>query len=116
MEGENLARGLGWFSIALGLTEAVATNRFSMLLGMENRAGVIRLFGLRELATGVAIESQPHRAVWLWARVGGDALDLAVLSAALKANNPKRRRVGIAIGAVAAVTVLDIVCAQQLRS
>ena len=34
----------------------------------------------------------------MWARVAGDALDLAVLAAALRGPNPRRRNVALAAG------------------
>jgi len=46
--------------------------------------------------------------------VAGDALDLATLGTALRADNPKGRNVWIALAAVAGVTALDIWDAQRL--
>jgi hypothetical protein len=83
---------------------------------MEDRAGLLRVFGLREIATEIGILSQRRPALWLWARVGGDILDLVALGSALMADNARRSRVGIAAGAVAVVTVLDVMCGQQLSS
>lgn len=65
------------------------------------------------MAAGVGILSQARPAPWLWARVGGDALDLAALGAALTADRARRGNIGFSIGAVAAVTALDILCARQ---
>ena len=112
--GERLARGLGWFSIGLGLAEAVAGGRLSRSLGMEKRAGLVRVFGLREVASGVAILAQGNPAPGVWARVGGDALDLAALGFALPGAAGKQGRIGAALAAVAGITALDVVCAQQL--
>jgi hypothetical protein len=110
------ARGLGWFSIGLGLCELFGGRRLARALGLEGRERLIRLYGLREIATGVGIFVSGERAGWLWARVAGDALDLLTLGAALQADNPKRRNAVIAAGNVAAVTALDVITARQLRA
>ncbi|HET6229289.1 MAG TPA: hypothetical protein VFE05_04360 [Longimicrobiaceae bacterium] len=112
-DGETLARGLGWFSIGLGLAEVLAPDQLCEALGMEGKESLIRFYGLRELAAGVGILSGRKPAGWLWARVAGDALDLATLAAALD-DNDKRGNVAGAIAAVAGVTLLDVICARQL--
>jgi threonine dehydrogenase-like Zn-dependent dehydrogenase len=50
-----LAEGLGWFSVGLGLAELVAPERLARFLGMDEHAGLIRAYGVRELATGAGI-------------------------------------------------------------
>ena len=114
MKTRTLARGLGWFSIGLGLMEVVATNRLGRMLGMEERKGLVRLFGLREIAAGIGLLSQDHLAPWLWARVAGDALDLALLGGAFAGHPARRGNVGRAAGAVAGVTALDVYAGQRL--
>jgi uncharacterized membrane protein len=51
---------------------------------------------------------------WLWARVGGDAIDLALLGRALTAGDARRGRVAAAAGAVASVTAPDVAAATRL--
>jgi hypothetical protein len=118
MNDRDLASSLGWFSIGLGLAELFAARTLSRTLGLEDHAGgagLVRAFGAREVANGLAILSNPVEPAWLWARVGGDTLDLAVLGAAVLApDNPKRDRAALAIAAVAGVTVLDVACAKAL--
>jgi len=110
------ARGLGWFSIGLGLWEVFGAKGIARSLGIEHRRRLIRLYGLREIATGIGIFASGERATWLWARFAGDILDLLTLAAALRAENPKRRNAAIAAGNVAAVTALDLMTARQLRA
>jgi hypothetical protein len=50
----------------------------------------------------------------MWSRVGGDALDLATLYAAYNDDNPKKHNVGLAMAAVAGVTLIDLATAQVL--
>jgi hypothetical protein len=71
---------------------------------------------LREIATGIGFLSSQQPAPWMWGRVGGDALDISSLLPGLRDDNPQKQNVGLALAAVAGVTVLDIVCAQALSS
>ena len=110
-----IARGLGWFSIALGLTELFDAPGLNSFLGTSHKETTLRLFGLREIAAGVGILTSPKPAAgWLWSRVAGDAMDLAALGAAYENRRSKHDNVAIAIGAVAGVTALDIFCAWKL--
>jgi uncharacterized membrane protein len=118
VDAEKLARGLGWFSIGLGLAEVFAPRGIAKISGVSKKStGLIRLLGLREIAHGVGIFSQgrrPTKAVW--ARVVGDALDLACLGAAFASPETKKGRLAFATANVLAVTALDVLCAQQLSS
>ena len=109
MKIETIARGLGWFSLALGAAEILAPRRLNRVLGVRrNRDGLVRGFGAREIAAGIGIlATRGVRPTWLWGRVAGDALDLAALSRAMKSNR-NRMMVGSAIASVAALTALDI--------
>jgi hypothetical protein len=111
-----LARGLGWFSIGLGLAEVIAPGALARALGMKGQETLIRAYGLREIATGIGVLGSQDPTPWIWGRVGGDALDLATLATGLGHDNRKRDNVGIAIAAVAGVTVLDVICAQMLTA
>lgn len=112
--GMRLATGLGWFSIALGAIELLASRSITRALGMRGDENLIRLYGVRELATGVGILTSEDPAPWLWARVGGDALDLGTLGIHFNDENRKKDQVGIALANVAMVTALDVYCAQRL--
>src|SRR6476469_11061106 len=81
----------------------------------DNTRNTLRAFGAREIASGIAILSQPDRARWLWSRVGGDALDLAWLGRAMNDRDAERDRLGMAAAAVAGVTALDVLAAQRLQ-
>jgi hypothetical protein len=107
------ARGLGWFSIGLGLAELIAPHLLARFLGLQGREGVLRACGARELATGIGILNSSNPAPWVWGRVAGDALDIASLGAALVKSENKACVVA-ALGATAGVTLADIATAQIL--
>jgi uncharacterized membrane protein len=111
-----LARGLGWFSIGLGLAEVLMPYAVARLCGGTGRhTGLIRLYGLRELASGVAILSGGKRPVTgMWSRVAGDAIDLATLGLAFASPRSNKAGVAFATANVVAVTALDVHCAQEL--
>ena len=94
---EQLAVPLGWFSVAFGVAELAAPRRVARLIGVrddDSNVGVLRTSGARELGNGLAILARPQEAKWLWGRVGGDALDLACLGAAMSADDTQRGRTG----------------------
>src|ERR1700761_9490273 len=115
MAAQQLARGLGWFSIGLGAAELLAPKRVSKLIGLSNHATLIRLMGMREIAAGIGGLAEDRPARSMTARVGGDALDLALLGAGLVSGKNQRGRVLAATAAVAGVTALDVLCRRQLN-
>lgn len=117
VDAEQLARGLGWLSLGLGLAELLAPRGVAKVAGVRGNTRLIRLLGLREIAHGIAIFTQgrrPKEAVW--ARVAGDVLDLACLGAAFASPDSSKGRVAFATANVLAVTALDVLCAEQLSA
>lgn len=113
----NVARALGWFSLALGAVELAAPGALARAIGARDDADTrktLRVFGARECVAGLAILMQPDRSQWLWSRVGGDALDLAWLGRRMADEGASRERLGLATAAVAGVTALDVATARQL--
>lgn len=109
----NIAIGLGWLSIAVGLAEVLAPAKVGKAVGLERRTGLLRFFGVRELMAGLGILAGGSLAPWLWTRVAGDALDLASLTNGLKSRNGKVRAAA-SIATVVGVTALDLYCARAL--
>ena len=111
-----LSVGLGWFSVGLGLAELTAPRSLARLIGIRHDAdavSLLRAFGARELANGIAILSEPNRPAWLWSRVAGDTVDLLSLLQAEKLDSQKTTA---AAAAVLAVTALDVYSAQRLSA
>lgn len=118
MSNVQLAKMLGWTSLAVGATEIAATRWLQDELGVEGHETLLRAFGAREIAAGVAILAQPglnrSLAAGLWARVAGDALDLVMLGLAARES---RRPSGLAAitAVVLGVTGLDLVVAAGVQ-
>src|SRR4051812_38473920 len=76
VSAEQVARGLGWFSLGLGLAEILLPGKVSWLTGAKSRHPLLmRLMGFREIAAGAVILSGA-RTAGCWSRVAGDAIDL----------------------------------------
>lgn len=110
---DEVARSLGWFSIALGLLEVFAAPRITRALGMEGQENLVRAYGARELGAGV-LSLSIDKGAGLWSRVAGDGVDLATLGVGLRRSNPKRGTVAAVLGVVAGITIIDIVAAQRV--
>jgi hypothetical protein len=110
------ARALGWFSLALGAAEIIAPGALNRSLGLREHNALVRGFGLREVTAGVGILMMPNPTPWMWARVTGDLLDLTALLFGLDRNNPRRGSAMAAFVSVAAVTLVDYICARNLSA
>lgn len=111
---ERLARRLGWFSIGLGMMQIAAPRTFCRLIGLNDRHGLIRSVGIREIVSGVGILSRRKPTIWMWSRVAGDIMDLTVLGIGLVSRGTHRSRIAAATVAVTGVTVLDYQLSQEL--
>lgn len=110
-----MARGLGWFSIALGVAELLAPKATAQATGVNYGKNLLQAYGVREIATGIGLLTAKDPQPWLWGRVAGDALDLATLAADLVSNSHKRRNTAMAMIAVMGVTALDVWAAETAR-
>jgi len=112
---QQLAEALGWFGIGLGLAELLAPGRVAAIIGVspEHRT-VIRMMGLRELASSVGILSGRSSAGAVWSRVAGDVLDVALLSAAFASGRSDRNRLAATMASVVGAMLMDVITAQQL--
>jgi hypothetical protein len=112
-----LAKGLGWFSVGLGIAGLAAPRAVRRLIGLTDGRGanlVVRAVGAREIASGVAILSMPGRSRPVWARVVGDAMNLVLLGWAMRSLCKSRTRLYGAMAAAAAVTAVDVLVGMRL--
>lgn len=108
---DQLVRTLGWASAGLGIPQLLAPGAFDRAIGVgdgSRHRAATEAVGLRELAAAAGLLGQRSPG-WLWARVGGDVMDLALLGRALKNHdgNGWRRTAG-ATAAVVAITGIDL--------
>ena len=112
-----LTRALGWASLGLGVAEVSAPRTVSQLSGFDDSGqarAVVPLVGARQLLHGVGLLRGHRAAGWVWTRVAGDAIDLALLSRALRDRaGPRRRRTAAATAAVLGITAVDLYAASK---
>lgn len=114
MAGDGLVRALGWASVGLGIPPLLMPGSFGRAIGAgdapRHRAAAAAV-GARELAAAAGLLWRASPA-WLWARVGGDMMDLWLLGQAL-GNHDRRgvRRTAAAMAAVAGITGVDLYAA-----
>ncbi|MBX3622032.1 MAG: hypothetical protein KF891_18850 [Rhizobacter sp.] len=110
-----MAHALGWFSLALGVAELMAPRATAQAAGVRHGKNLLQAYGVREIATGIGLLTSKDPQPWLWARVAGDALDLATLATDLGSGNSRRRSAALSMVAVMGVTALDVWAADSAR-
>jgi uncharacterized membrane protein len=116
---ERLARALGWLSLGLGLAQIAAPHKVAHMAGIsadDDRQNIMRAVGLREIASGIGILARAKPAPWLWARVGGDAMDLALLGSAMTSPRSDKNRVAAATAAVLGITAIDALASTRMTA
>jgi len=113
---DRLAAKLGYLSLALGALEIIAPQTICRALGLRGLEPLVRAYGAREIANGVAILSSHDPEPWVWARVAGDLADVATVATALRPDNRKRDNSVLALAGLLAVTAIDVACAKSLGS
>jgi uncharacterized membrane protein len=107
-----VAKGLGVFSFALGIPQVLVPGRVSRMIGVRDdlRSRMwMRAVGMREIAAGVGIFTERRPTNWVWARVAGDTMDLALLGCALRGRSEQPMRTLVATGAVVGAFAADVV-------
>lgn len=112
MMSERLPWSLGWVSLGIGLTELTFPKGLCRILGVSKRhAGLMRVLGLREVASGLGLLLHPNRREWVWARVAGDALDLSLLAVSFRLPRANRGWLGAITAAATGVALVDMFAA-----
>jgi hypothetical protein len=113
---DQLAKGLGYFSVVLGLAELLAPRAVCKVAGIQGLEVVVRAYGAREVATGVAILASHSPEPWIWGRVAGDMADMATIATGVQEDNPRRENSVLALAMIAALTIVDVICAGGLNA
>ena len=117
LDDEQLAKGLGWFSLAIGGLQIAAPRFVNIVTGIDNRRktrALQRMVGFREVGAGVGILSQPQPYPFLAARVVGDVLDLASLALAMPSRHNGRIRLALSTAFVGGVTAVDVAATRRV--
>ncbi|GHF43898.1 hypothetical protein HNQ07_001920 [Deinococcus metalli] len=118
MNAQQVARGLGWFSLGLGTVELLAPGHVGRFVGAraaQTHGGLVRAYGVREVIAGLGLLTQPAAAApWVWARVAGDVLDLATVGRARPDEPHAHQRLTRSLLMLSGVTLLDVLVARAL--
>ena len=113
-----LARALGVASLGLAGAQLAAPGTVARAIGVDDGEGnrrLLRAVGVRELTSGLGLLARPRPAGWMWSRVAGDVMDLAMLTSALRNRaNGGRTRIVAAIAGVTAIGVADAFATRSL--
>jgi hypothetical protein len=87
------------------------------MLGMDSPHAqtLVRSYGAREGGAGILTLSVDKK-IGLYARVAGDAIDIATLVGLVGRSNPKPGAAKFALAAVLGITVLDVFAAKALHA
>lgn len=109
-----LVRGIGLFSLGLGVAEMVAPGKIAQTFGLEGKETLLRAYGARAIASGIGtLSMNPQPA--LWSRVAGDVVDMATLAFGTRSENQEaKRNAWMGIAAVAGVAALDAFAASMM--
>lgn len=115
MTEDKLTRMLGWASAGLGSPLVLAAGKSARMIGIEDgsrQRAAVGGVGARELVAAAGLLGQ-RRPIWLWARVAGDLMDLAMLGRALRDRTQEtvgkqgdRKALGRTVAATAAVAAI----------
>jgi uncharacterized membrane protein len=112
--GDRLAKGLGLASLGLGIPQVLRPGDTTKAIGLDDKPkqrGVMTAVGVRELAAAAGLLKRTSPG-WLWARVGGDAVDLALLGRAIRGGDTKAiKRTVAATAGVLTITAVDVYAA-----
>lgn len=111
-----LTQALGWFSVGLGLVELLAPRTVGRAIGVGDHPAILRAVGVRELLSGVGLLTERSPGGWAWSRVAGDAMDLALLGAAMRAPDAQPQRIAAAATFVLGAAALDVYAGQRLAN
>ncbi|HMA51383.1 MAG TPA: hypothetical protein VKP60_16605 [Magnetospirillaceae bacterium] len=106
---DRLARGLAYLSFGAGLAELLWPWRFTHMLGLRGKEGLVRAYGARGIAAGILTLFNDRAG--LIARLLGGGLDLAALTPALGRRNRKRDNAAAAAAVVGTILLLDVLVA-----
>ena len=118
MTSTSTPRSLGWLSLALGLPSLLAPRAVAGGLGLDDddeQQATLRFVGGRELVSAAGLLSGKAPRAFLWSRVAGDVMDLALLRKQLVCGRSDGRTRG-ATAAVAGLAVVDLLAALRHSS
>lgn len=110
-QARELTSGLAWLGIGLGLVKLLAARPVARSLAVPAQG--VAACGARDLVTGAALLRSARPGPWLWLRAGAGALDALALARGAR-HGRGGTAIGLALGAVTTLALLDGACARSL--
>jgi uncharacterized membrane protein len=114
LEMRRLAKGLGWFSIGLGLAEILAPRQLARMVGVRPHPVLFAALGAREIMSGLGILMQKHPTASMWSRVAGDLVDLSLAGVAFADEETDKEKLSASTAAALGFTAVDVWIALEL--
>ena len=114
MSDESVARGLGWFSVAVGLAFLVAPRRLARLFGMGDRPGLSRYLGVRDVLVGAGLLGWKSPAPWVWGRASADASDAVMMGWGILSGRFSRGPAAVVLVGAAGLSAYSALLARRL--
>jgi hypothetical protein len=107
------ARALALLSVLIGALEVAVPSPVAERMGLRGREPLLRRYGGREIAAGVAALAG-FLGPAMWARIFGELLDLASARFGRRTDRHLARNISVAVGAVAGIALIDLCVAALL--
>ena len=115
MTEQRLARGIGWVSLAIGLSLVVAPTPGTRAFGMGDQPTLGRIMGARDLVVGAGLLRGNDTRAWLVARGLNDAVDAAILLGGAASGAFPRHRAPVGLTVATAFSVVSLLLARRLK-
>ncbi len=115
MNLRKVGQAFAGLSFALGAGELLAGKRLARSMGVPQHSGIVRAFGVRELAAGAALAAKPASSTNMWGRVIGDLIDLAALAAVLRTGSARNKVAWGGLAFVGGALLADLAAAVAMQ-
>ncbi len=112
---QELALGVGWISLGIGLALTLAARRSAAFLGWEDREGLARLIGASDLIVGMGLLLDRRRSRWMLARAFLNVVLAGSYVWVLAGGTDRRKRAAGGLVMMTVLTVVDYSLSRRLR-
>jgi hypothetical protein len=112
------AKLMGLFSYGLGTAQVLRPGSVNRIMGVPDynpNHALQRLIGIREIVTGTGVLFGGRTSTWMWARVGGDIMDIMVIGGTLAGDLGTKKKLVPTLAILTAIAVIDAKVAVGVR-
>ncbi len=112
---QELALGVGWISVGIGLALTLAPRRGAAFLGWEDREGLARIIGASDLIVGTGLLLDRSRPRWMLTRAFLNLVLAGSYVWVLAGGTARRKRAAGGLVMMVVLTVFDYSLSRRLR-